>query len=107
MLLDLWELIQPNVLEIIATILLGIVSFIGAKLKACYEKKVTNEQVKSIVEDVVMYTEQKFKDLTSNEKFDKALSKASEWLGEKHIKVSETELEILIEAAVRNFFGKE
>lgn len=107
MLQELWELIQPNILELIGTILLGIVSFISAKIKSCYEKKVKNEEIKSIVEDVVKYTEQKFNNLTSSEKFDKALIKASEWLNEKNIKVSETELEILIESTVNSLFGKE
>ena len=54
-----------------------------------------------------MYVEQKGKELTSSEKYDVALSKASVWLSEKHIKMSETELEIFIESAVQNLYGKE
>jgi hypothetical protein len=107
MLEQIWEAIQPQVIDIITTLLLLFVSYVGVKIKALYESKVKNEQVKDIIEKIVMYVEQKGKELTSSEKYDVALSKASEWLGEKHIKMSETELEILIESAVQNLYGKE
>jgi hypothetical protein len=107
MLEQIWETIQPQVVDVITTLLLLFVSYVGVKIKALYESKVKNEQVKDIIEKIVMYVEQKGKELTSSEKYDVALSKASEWLGEKHIKMSETELEIFIESAVQNFYGKE
>ena len=107
MLEQIWEAIQPQVIDIITTLLLLFVSYVGVKIKALYENKVKNEQVKDIIEKIVMYVEQKGKELTSNEKYDVALSKASEWLDEKHIKISETELEIFIESAVQNLYGKE
>lgn len=107
MLEQIWELIQPQVIEIVTTLLLAFISYVGVKVKALYESKVKNEQVKDIIEKIVMYVEQKGKELTSSEKYDVALSKASEWLGEKHIKISEAELEILIESAVQNLYGKE
>jgi hypothetical protein len=107
MLEQIWELIQPQVIEIVTTLLLAFLSYVGVKVKALYESKVKNEQVKDIIEKIVMYVEQKGKELTSSEKYDVALSKASEWLEEKHIKISETELEILIESAVQNLYGKE
>lgn len=107
MLEQIWEIIQPQVIEIITTLLLAFLSYVGVKVKALYESKVKNEQVKDIIEKIVMYVEQKGKELTSSEKYDVALSKASEWLNEKHIKMSETELEIFIESAVQNLYGKE
>lgn len=107
MLEQIWEAIQPQVIDIVTTLLLLFVSYVGVKIKALYENKVKNEQVKDIIEKIVMYVEQKGKELTSSEKYDVALSKASEWLGEKHIKMSETELEIFIESAVQNLYGKE
>lgn len=107
MLEQIWEAIQPQVIDIITTLLLLFVSYVGVKIKAVYENKVKNEQVKDIIEKIVMYVEQKGKELTSSEKYDVALSKASEWLDEKHIKMSETELEIFIESAVQNLYGKE
>jgi hypothetical protein len=107
MLEQIWEAIQPQVIDIITTLLLLFVSYVGVKIKALYESKVKNEQVKDIIEKIVMYVEQKGKELTSSEKYDVALSKASEWLDEKHIKMSETELEIFIESAVQNLYGKE
>ena len=107
MLEQIWEAIQPQVIEIVTTLLLAFISYVGVKVKSLYESKVKNEQIKDIIEKIVMYVEQKGKELTSSEKYDVALSKASEWLCEKHIKMSETELEILIESAVQNFYGKE
>ena len=46
MLEQIWELIQPQVIEIITTLLLAFLSYVGVKVKALYESKVKNEQVK-------------------------------------------------------------
>ena len=48
----------------------------------------------------VKYVEQTCKNASCDEKKSKALEKALEWMQEKKINVSDTELEILIESAV-------
>ena len=57
---------------------------------------------KEIVEATVKYIEQIYKGvMVSNEdKLSKAKEKALEWLNSKGLKISDTELDILIESAV-------
>jgi len=96
------EILQNSIIEILGVILTGIASFIGLKLKALYEEKVNTETKKKIVEDTVKYVEQVTKDIsiTSENKKEKAKDKALEWLNEKGLTISETELDVLIESAV-------
>lgn len=104
----MWEeIITTYLVPAIITLIGGFFAWVGTKIKNLIEEKVKNEEVKDIIENVVMYTEQKCSELTSSEKFDTALAKASEWLESKDITVSEAQLEMLIEAAVNNFYGKE
>lgn len=97
------EILQPYLLEIIAAILTSVAAFIGVKIKKVYEEYVNTKTKKEIVECTVKYVEQVFKELHGEEKLNKAKDKALEWLNEKGIKVSDTELEILIEASVNGF----
>lgn len=97
------EIIQNNLIEILGTILLGVVSFLGSKLKAKYDEYVDTKIKKDIVNATVRYVEQVFNTLHGEEKLNKAKEKAIEWLDEKGIKTSETELEILIESVVNEF----
>lgn len=103
----MWEeILTTYLVPAVFTLVSGFFAWLGNKVKKLIETRIKNEEIKEIVENVVKYTEQKSKELTSSEKFDLALSKASEWLNEKGIKVSDTELEILIESAVNSFYGK-
>lgn len=97
--------IQSNLLEIINVILVGIVTFIGTKIKKIYEEYINDKTKKEIVKATVEYVEQVSSTLekTSEEKFNQAKTKAIEWLNEKGINISDTELEILIESAVNAF----
>lgn len=99
----MFESIQPYLLEIFAAILTGIASFIGVKVKKAYEEYINTKTKKEIVDCTVKYVEQVFKELHGEEKLIKAKDKALEWLNEKGIKVSDTELEVLIEASVNGF----
>lgn len=100
---NMFEILQPYLLEIIAAILTSVAAFIGVKIKKVYEEYVNTKTKKEIVECTVKYVEQVFKELHGEEKLNKAKDKALEWLNEKGIKVSDTELEILIEASVNGF----
>lgn len=101
----MFELIQPYLLEIVVAILTGVASFIGVKIKDAYVKYVDTKTKKEIVEATVKYVEQlcKTSGLCSTDKKEAAKTKSLEWLNEKGIKISDTELEILIEAAVNGF----
>lgn len=101
------EILQNSMIEILGTILLGVASFIGLKLKKIYEEKINSNIKKKIVEDTVKYVEQVTKDISisSENKKQKAKDKILEWLNEKGIKSSDIELDILIESAVNSLKG--
>lgn len=87
------------------TFITGFITWLGTKIKAKYEEKVKNEQVRDVVEKVVRYVEQKYKGIDSSEKYAQALQKAQEWLSQKGIEVSEVELDTLIESSVYELTG--
>lgn len=97
------EVLQPYLAEILGTIFLAVATFLGTSIKRLYKEYIDSKTKKDIVECTVKYVEQVFKELHGQEKFDKAVEKASEWMQEKGINVSQTELEILIEASVNEF----
>lgn len=100
------EILQNYIFEILATIITALASFIGVSIKNVYTKYINTKTKKEIVKDTVNYVEQVFKDIHGQEKLNKAKEKALEWLNEKGIKISETELEILIESAVKELRGE-
>lgn len=100
------EFIQNYLFEILATIITTIASFIGVSIKNVYTKYINTKTKKEIIKDTVIYVEQVYKDIHGAEKLEMAKRKAIEWLNEKGIKISETELEILIESAVNGLKGE-
>ena len=100
------DLLQNYLFEILATIITAIASFIGLTIKNAYTKYINTKTKKEIVKDTVNYVEQVFKNIHGEEKLNKAKEKALEWLKQKGIKISETELEILIESAVKELKGE-
>lgn len=88
--------------EILYTILTAIISFLGIKLKALYEKNVNDCIKKNIVEDTVKYVEQLYKSKTSEEKKNIAKENILKLLTEKKITITDLELEVLIESACNN-----
>ncbi len=97
------EFFSTYLLSFLATVITGIISYIGMQIKKAYTNYVNTRTIKEIVEDTVLYVEQvnKNKGITSDEKFNEAKEKASSWLASKNITISDTELEILIESAVK------
>lgn len=85
--------IIPVVLATIGTCLIGII-------KAKYSEYVNTDTKKEIAMLTVRYVEQVFKTLHGTEKLDKAKSAFVKILNEKGIKVSEAEINMLLEAAV-------
>lgn len=103
----MWEeIITTYLIPLLMAILTGVFTWIGTRIKSVIEEKVKNEKAKEIIYDVVKYTEQTSKELTSSEKFAKTLKEASEWLNSKGINLTEYELKIMIEAAVNSLYGK-
>lgn len=100
------EFIQTYLIEILAAIITAVASFVGVTIKNAYTKYIDTKTKKEIVKSTVEYVEQVFKEIHGQEKLDKAKEKSLEWLNEKGIKISDTELEILIESAVNGFNKK-
>lgn len=96
------ELIQDNLIQILATVITAVASFIGMSIKKAYTKYVDTKTKKEIVDSTVKYIEQIYKGvmISNDDKLSKAKEKALEWLNSKGLKISDTELDILIESAV-------
>lgn len=90
------DIILPAIASVIA-ILFGV---LGVKLKSVYDTKIKTDTAKTVVDDVVKFVQQVYKDLDGPEKLQKALTEASTILNEKGISISDTELDMLIESAV-------
>lgn len=104
------DVLQNNIIEIVTTITSTIISYIFIKLKAKYEDytnhKIIQEVVNASVEYVEQYCKRTNSQKTSEQKFEMAKQKAVEWLTTKGIKVSDAELEILIESSVQKLNTK-
>ena len=93
------ELVQI-LLPILATFLTGFFTYVGARLKNAYETKVNTETTKAVVDNAVRFVEQVYKDLKGKEKLEKAVVQVNEILTAKGIKITEAEINMLIESAV-------
>lgn len=103
----MWEeIVSTYLIPALMTILTGVVTRIGTKVKKIIEEKAKNEKIKDIIYDVVKYVEQTSKELTGSEKFELAVKKSTEWLNSKGIYVSDLELKIMIESTVNTLYGK-
>jgi len=97
------EQLQPYILEIVATVLTAVASFIGMKIKKIYEEKVNTETKEKVVKTVCNAVEQLYQDLSGNEKLIKAQEYIIEQLNEKGITITELEMKMLIESTVNSF----
>ena len=98
-------ILNTYLIPALMTFITGFIAWIGTKIKSKFDEKVKNEQIRDVVEKVVKYVEQKYKDLDSSEKYNQALVKTKEWLSQKGIEVSEVELDTLIESSVYELTG--
>lgn len=99
---EIIDVLVSNLVPVLVTFFTALVSYVGMALKKFITAKISKEQIENIVSKTVKYVEQITKDnnLSSAEKFEEAKDKARAWLNEKNIKISDVELEILIECAV-------
>lgn len=93
---------ENYIMEILATIITAVASYIGVQIKKAYTRYVDTKNKKEIVKSTVEYVEQIYKGvmISNEDKLNKAKEKALEWLNSKGLKISDTELDILIESAV-------
>ena len=102
----MWEeIVSTYLIPLLMTILTGVATWIGTKIKKVIEENAKNEKIKDIIYNVVRYTEQTSKELTSSEKFERAVEESTEWLNSKGITISEYELKIMIESKVNTLYG--
>ena len=87
-------------LPILATFLTGVFTYIGNRLKKIYEEKINNTTAKEVVDDAVRFVEQVYTDLSGREKLEMATKQVSEVLQSKGIKITQAEINMLIESAV-------
>lgn len=99
------ELLQPYIMEIVATVLTAVASFIGMKIKSIYQEKVNTETKEKVVKTVCNAVEQLYKNLSGEEKLEAAKASILEMLNEKGITITELEMNMLIEATVNSFKG--
>lgn len=88
---------------LLSTILLGLITYFGARLGKWYERKVNNAEKRKIVKTCVKAVEQLYYALSGPEKLEKAKSNIVQILNSKGIEISELELDMLIEEVVSEF----
>lgn len=96
------ELFSTYLIPAVVTVVGAIASWVGVQLKKLYTEKVNTKEKQEIVESTVTYIQQVYWDLKGEEKLEKAVETASDWLTSKGINVSDSELRVLIESAVYN-----
>lgn len=86
---------------ILYTVITAIASFIGLAIKKVYTKFINDQTKRNVAKTCVNAVEQLYKDLHGEEKYNKCVEAMVSMLGEKGIQITELEIKMLIEAAVR------
>lgn len=94
------EAIQPAFVSLLGTVVTCLFGYIGLKAKQVYTKYVDNQVKQDVVNSTVNYVEQVYKNIHGEEKLQKAKEKVTEILTEQGIKITDADLEMLIESAV-------
>ena len=87
--------------SILYTVITAIFGYIGIALKNLFTKYINDKTKKDVAKTCVKAIEQIYRDLHGEEKLNKCIEYVSAMLGEKGIVISEIEIRMLIEAAVR------
>lgn len=95
------ELINQLIADYLPAILSAVITFIVAQIRAKYNKYVDTQAKKEIASATVKYIEQVFTTLHGKDKLAKAKSTMSALLQDKGITIDDTELVVLLEAAVK------
>ena len=97
---------QPALLALLVAIIGYLAKIAGAQVQRVSDKyaiKAKLDANKTIVDLSVKYVQQVFKDADGETKYNEAKNKALEIMSEKGIKITDAELNMLIEASVANF----
>lgn len=95
------EFLAQYGMEIISTIVVAIMGFIGICIKNVIKKISDDKTKEQVCKTVVKAVEQMYSDLTGDERYEKAVESVSEMLAEKGIGATELEVKMLIESAVK------
>lgn len=100
------EVFTTYALEIVKAIVLMIAGYVGIVIKNLAAKYITTDTAKKVADTTVKYVEQIYTDIHGEDKLNKAIALASDILEQKAIKISETELHAMLEAAVKEMNDK-
>lgn len=100
MLNDILNILQSVIIQVSVATLSAILGYVGLRIKTIIEINVENKTKKEVIEATIRYVEQTGIDLTAGQKKKRIETKALEWLDEQGIKISEIELDILIESSI-------
>ena len=95
------EFLAQYGMEIISTIVIAIMGFIGICIKNVIKKFADDKTKQHVCKTVVQAVEQMYSDLTGTEKYEKAVENITDMLTEKGISATELEVQMLIESCVK------
>lgn len=96
------EIITQMITEYLPVILTAVMTAIVGFVKSKYTKIANDSIKKDVASTTVKYIEQIYKDVHGTEKLEKAKETMLTLLEEKGIKISDVELVILLESAVKD-----
>lgn len=97
------EIINMYGVEILGTILVALAGIFGMVAKNMAAKYLDTDTKRTLAKVAVQFVEQAYKDLHGQDKLYAALSTLADLLEEKKIYATETEMVVMIEAAVAEF----
>lgn len=95
------EFLTQYGMEMISTIVVAIMGFIGICIKNVIKKFSDDKTKQQVCKTVVKAVEQMYSDLTGTEKYEKAVENITDMLTEKGISATELEVQMLIESCVK------
>ena len=95
------EFLAQYGMEMISTIVVAIMGFIGICIKNMIKKISDDKTKEQVCKTVVKAVEQIYSDLTGTEKYEKAVENITDMLTEKGISATELEVQMLIESCVK------
>ena len=95
------EFLSQYGMELVSTVVVAIMGFIGICIKNMIKKLSDDKTKEQVCKTVVKAVDQMYSDLTGDERYEKAVESISEMLEEKGIAVTELEVKMLIESAVK------
>lgn len=106
MILNLFNAILPHLFELLGGIIGVVIVVLSNKLNKFINSKQNSETINNIIKHTVYYVEQVSKEIKGKEKLNAAKDKIIKLLNDKGIKLSDEEIEILIESAVKTMNDK-